>query len=93
MNRRALILVLPLLGAAMCYGRALRGGFVFDDLDSVLRDPAARSLSVSTRMLLPSARLPARKRAGTLPMTFYLRRAVGPEPLGIRVPCSGKARR
>ena len=54
MNRRALILVLPLLGAAMCYGRALRGGFVFDDLDSVLRDPAARSLSVSTRMLLPS---------------------------------------
>ena len=54
MNRRVLLLVLPLLGAAMCYGRALRGGFVFDDLDSVLRDPAACSLSVSTRMLLPS---------------------------------------
>ena len=54
MNRRAWLLVLPLIGAVLCYGRALRGGFVLDDLDSVVRDPAARNLSVSSRLLLPS---------------------------------------
>ena len=54
MDRRAWILVVPMLGAVFGYGRALHGEFVFDDLDSVVRDPVARSLGLSTRTLVPS---------------------------------------
>lgn len=54
MNRRAWLLVLPLIGAIFGYWRALRGEFVFDDQANVVLDPSARSFSTATRVLLPS---------------------------------------
>ena len=54
MNRRAWLLVLPMVGAIFCYWRAVRCDFVFDDQSSVVQDPAARSLAVSSHALVPS---------------------------------------
>lgn len=48
------LLAIPLLGAVLGYARALHGEFVFDDISSVVQDPAAQSLAATTRALLPS---------------------------------------
>ena len=56
MNRRWQISVLAalLLVTSGVYARCLRGEFQFDDLTSVVHDPAAHNLAAVTRALLPS---------------------------------------
>ncbi len=73
-GRMAWWLAAPLLLAVAAYARVLDGEFVFDDLTSVVGDPAVRDLGGALRGFLPA--LLSGRRPVTL-LTFALDHAVG----------------